>query len=71
MSDATSARRGALILLRRTLNDMEMLDEGALPPDTAPQDRARALTLARTTLRWLNSADAVLGEFIPLSLIHI
>jgi 16S rRNA (cytosine967-C5)-methyltransferase len=65
MSDATTARRGALILLRRTLNDMEMLDEGALPPDTAPQDRARALTLARTTLRWLNSADAVLGEFIP------
>lgn len=65
MSDATSARRAALILLRRTLNDLEMLDEGALPPDTAPQDRARALTLARATLRWLNSADAVLGEFIP------
>ncbi|MGB0410039.1 MAG: RsmB/NOP family class I SAM-dependent RNA methyltransferase [Pikeienuella sp.] len=65
MNDATTARRAALILLRRTLNDLEMLDESALPPDTAPQDRARGLTLARTALRWLNSADAVLGEFIP------
>lgn len=61
---ALTARRGAVTLIRRALEDGRMLDEAALPPGLAPSDRARALSLARATMRWLGPINAVLSRFM-------
>lgn len=63
-TDPLAARRGGLILLRRSLEEGEPLDERALPDATPPQARARALTLARETMRWLGPIDALLASFV-------
>jgi 16S rRNA (cytosine967-C5)-methyltransferase len=61
------ARALALVLLRAVLADGRMLDEAVSgdPLATAPPDtRARALRLARATLRHLGQADAVLKPYL-------
>lgn len=59
-----AARDGAIILIRRALEEGAPLDEAALPDALAPPDRARALTLSRSTLRWLGPVDAVLDRLM-------
>lgn len=61
---ALTSRRGAVALIRRALEQGEMLEEAALPGAFAPHDRARALSLARASMRWLGPVNAVLSRFM-------
>ena len=63
-ADPLGARKGAVRLILAALERGEMLDEAALPDGLPGPDRARALSLARATMRWLGPADAVLARFL-------
>lgn len=56
------ARAAALALIRRALEEGAPLEDAALPAGLAGPERARALTLARETLRWVGPVDAVLAS---------
>ncbi|WP_340110421.1 RsmB/NOP family class I SAM-dependent RNA methyltransferase [Pikeienuella sp. HZG-20] len=61
---ALKARGGALTLIDATIGSGAALDEAALPSGLAAAERARALTLARATLRHLGATDAILAHFM-------
>lgn len=65
-SDPLGARRLALTSLDAVLTERKMLDDFALsgPGTQSAPDRARALRLARMTLRQIGRADAVLSRFL-------
>ncbi len=65
-SEATAARKAALILLGDVLDEHRLLSE-VLPKRLAgltPEDRARAQRLATVTLRVLDRADRMLGPHL-------
>lgn len=62
--DALSARKAATRLIIGALEDGHMLEDGSMPSGLSGPDRARALTLARSTMRWLGPVDAVLRRFV-------
>ena len=61
---AHAPRKAALRLILGALEDGRMLEESAAPEGLSGQDRARALALARATMRWLGPIDAVLARFV-------
>ncbi len=63
-NDPLAARRAAQALILRALEDGAMLEEASLPSALPPAERARAMALARSAMRWLGPADDVLRRFV-------
>lgn len=58
------ARAAALDLLTAVLDRGALLDEARLDRRLNPPDRARAMTLAETVLRWMRAIDTLLARFL-------